>query len=104
MDNLLINNNLSLFNTKYVTYIHPRTGKQTSLDLTEKNRGTIDPLIQLETFLREALINKEHVVAVIFDLEKANDMMWKHGILSDLHDINLREKLPICIQHFSLKK
>ena len=61
----------------------------------KKNQSTIAPLICLETFVREAFINKEHVVAVFFDLKKAYDMTWKHGILSDLHDINRRGNFPI---------
>ena len=34
-----------------------------------KQRSTVDHLVRLETFIREALANKEHVVTVFFDLE-----------------------------------
>ena len=37
MEDLRIINNLSLFNTKSITSIHPGTGKQTTLDLTITN-------------------------------------------------------------------
>ena len=37
IEELLFINNLSLFNTKSIPYIHPGTGKQTSLDLTITN-------------------------------------------------------------------
>ena len=33
------------------------------------DRSTSDNLVRLETFIRDAFINKEHVVAVFFDLE-----------------------------------
>ena len=33
----MMTSNLSLYNTKSITYIHPETGKQTSLDLTITN-------------------------------------------------------------------
>ena len=36
-------------------------------------RSTNDNLIRLETFIRNAFIKKEHVVAIFFDLEKAYD-------------------------------
>ena len=39
-------------------------------------RSTNDHLVRLETFIREAFIKKEHLVAVFFDLEKANDTTW----------------------------
>ena len=44
------------------------------------------------------------MVAVFFDFEKAYDTTWKHGILSDLHDVNLRESLPIFISNFLKKR
>ena len=34
-------------------------------------RSTNDHLVRLETFIREAFVKKEHLVAVFFDLEKA---------------------------------
>ena len=45
------------------------------------NRTTTDHLIKLENFIREGFIRNEHVVAIFFDLEKAYDTTWKHGIL-----------------------
>ena len=38
-----------------------------------KNRSTMDHLVRLETYIRNAFINKQHVVAIFFDLEKAFD-------------------------------
>ena len=49
-----------------------------------KGRSTVDQLIRLETLVREGLVNREHVVAILFELEKAYDTTWKYGILSDL--------------------
>ena len=46
-------------------------------------RSTNDHLVRLETFIREAFIKKEHLVAVFFDLEKAYDTTWKYGIMND---------------------
>lgn len=44
-----------------------------------RGRGTMDPLVYLEDTIRRAQVNKESVVAVFFDIEKAFDMMWKEG-------------------------
>ena len=65
-----------------------------------KGRSTIDQLIRMETFVRDAFANKEHLVAVFFDLQKAYDTTWKHGIMQDLYDMNFRGNLPIFIQNF----
>ena len=65
-----------------------------------KNRSTVDQLVRLETFIRNAFIKKEHVTAIFFDLEKAFDTTWKHGILKDLHSFGLRGNLPKFIMNF----
>ena len=59
-----------------------------------KKHSTTDHLVRLETFIRDAFVKKEHVVAVFFDLEKAYDTTWKHGIMKDLHDMGFKGKLP----------
>ena len=57
-------------------------------------------MIRLETFTRDAVVNREHVVAVFFDLEKAYDTTWRYGILKDLHDLGLKGRLPMFIQSY----
>ena len=37
--------------------------------------------MRLETFIRDAFIQNQHLVAVFFDLQKAYDTTWKNGIL-----------------------
>ena len=65
-----------------------------------KGRSTLDQLIRLETYVRDAFIKRQHVVAIFFDLEKAYDTTWKYGIMKDLHDIDMRGRLPVFIQQF----
>ena len=57
-------------------------------------------MIRLESFIRDAFVKKEHVIAVFFDLEKAYDTTWKHGIIKDLHKLGLKGRLPLFIQNF----
>ena len=63
-------------------------------------RSTIDHLVRLETYIRDAFICREHVVAIFFDLEKAYDTTWKFGLMKDLFDFGLRGKLPQFIGAF----
>ena len=63
-------------------------------------RSPIDHLIRLETFIREASIKKEHLVAVFFALEKAYDTTWKYGIVKDLKNLELEGRMTIFIQIF----
>ena len=37
---------------------------------------------------------------VLFDLEKAYDTTWKHGILKDLFEAGLRGRMPVFISKF----
>ena len=69
-----------------------------------KRKGTIDHLIRLETFIREAFIRKQHLTAVFFDLEKAYDTTWKYGILRDLYNLGLRGRLPMFIKNFLFER
>ena len=64
------------------------------------DRSTTDNLVRLETFIRDAFIKKEHVVAVFFYLEKAYDTTWRYGILKDIHKLGLRGRLPTFIENF----
>ena len=57
------------------------------------DRSSTDNLVRLETFIRDAFIKKEHVVAVFFDLEKAYDTTWRYGIFKDIHKLGLRGRL-----------
>jgi len=65
-----------------------------------KGRTTTYQLIHLESFVREAFIQKQHDTAIFFDLKKAYDTTWKFGILKDLHDTGLRGRLPLFIAGF----
>ena len=58
-------------------------------------------MIRFESFIRDAFVKKEHVVAVYFDLEKAYDTTWKHGIMIDLHKLGLKGRLLLFIQNLS---
>ena len=60
-------------------------------------RSTIDQIVHIETLTSKAFIKKEHLVAVIIDLEKAYNTSWPYGILKDL---GLQSRLPIFIKHF----
>ena len=54
-----------------------------------KRKSTIDHLVRLETFIRDTFLNKQEVVSIFFDLEKAYDTTWKYGILKDLHEAGI---------------
>ena len=54
----------------------------------------------METSIRDAFLGRKHLVSIFFDLEKAYDTTWKHGILLDLYKTCLRGRLPMFICDF----
>ena len=65
-----------------------------------KKRSTIDQIIRVESAVRETFIKREHMVAILFDLERAYDTTCKYGIMRDLHDTGLRGRMPLFISNF----
>ena len=53
-------------------------------------QSAADHLVRFDSYIRNAFGKKEHVLAIFFDLEKAYDTTCKHGILSDLYDLDFR--------------
>ena len=56
--------------------------------------------MRLESFIRDGFLNKQEVVSIFFDMEKAYDTTWKYGILNDLHEAGLRGRMPVFISKF----
>ncbi|GBN59803.1 putative RNA-directed DNA polymerase from transposon X-element [Araneus ventricosus] len=75
-------------------FIHP------SQSGFRRGRSTVDNLLALETDIRLAFLQRKHLVAVFFDIEKAYDKTWRYGILKDMHDTGLKGNLPIFIKNF----
>ncbi len=65
-----------------------------------RGRNTMDPAVCLEHEIRKAQINRESVVAVFFDIEKAYDMMWREGLLIKLCKLGIKGQMYRWINNF----
>lgn len=54
--------------------------------------------------INNAFINKQHVIAIFFDIYKAFDCLWKNVIMHQIHKWNLRGHLPLFIQNFLIDR
>ncbi|GBN93994.1 putative RNA-directed DNA polymerase from transposon X-element [Araneus ventricosus] len=89
-----------MINRRLIYYLDTNKSLHPSQSGFRKGRSTIDNLLALETDVRLSFLQRKHLVAIFFDIEKAYDRIWKYGILKDLHDLGLRGNLPICIKKF----
>src|SRR5207244_3800374 len=92
-----------MLNKRLVFYLESNDLLANTRSGFRKQRRTTDHLVRLESWIREGVVNREHVVAVFFDLEKAYDTTWRHGILQDLYNAGLRGNLPIFISNYLQK-
>ena len=60
----------------------------------------MDDLVQLGNHVKTGMANKEQTISVFFNIKKAYDITWRHGILLDLHSAELRRRLPSFIAQF----
>lgn len=49
----------------------------------------MDAVLGPDRDIKRALVNKEAVVAVFLDIERAYDMLWKEGLIIKLYDAGM---------------
>ena len=49
----------------------------------------MDAGLSLDSDIKKAMVNKEALVAVVLDIEKAYDMLWKEGLVIKLYDAGI---------------
>jgi Reverse transcriptase (RNA-dependent DNA polymerase) len=89
----MINNSL----TWYLDSINILPEQQSGFS---RGRSTIDQLVRLESFVCQAFVHSEHATAVVFDIEKADDTTWKHGVLQDIQNTEPGGRLPTFVSNF----
>ena len=69
-----------------------------------KGRNTMDSVLCLESDIRKAQTNKEVVVSVFFDVEKAYDMLWKEGLVIMLKSLGIGGRAYNGVYNFLLDR
>ena len=44
--------------------------------------------MQFDKFVKILFLNKEHVVYILFDIEKAYNTIWKYSVMKDLYGMD----------------
>lgn len=89
-----------LINTRLVEYLEMENIITNTQSGCRKRRSTVDHLVALESSIRSAFARSEHFISIFFDISKAYDTTWRHGILRDLFDYGMRGRLPRFIAQF----
>ena len=65
-----------------------------------KFRSTVDHILTLDTVVRSAFKQKQHVGAIFYDIEAAYDTTWRHGIISKLFKCGIRGSMGVFLKNF----
>ena len=63
-------------------------------------RNTVRYLNRLNLEIKSDLLNKNTVIGLFIDMEKAFDSVWKKGLIVKLHSMNIRGKVLNLINDF----
>lgn len=66
--------------------------------------STTSHLVSIDNYIQEALANKQHVLAVSLDIEKAYDMVWTHIIMTKLQEYGLKGNIFQFIKNFTKER
>ena len=68
-----------------------------------KFRSTVDHILTLDTVVRSAFREKQHVGAIFYDIEAAYDTTWRYGIIRKLFNCGIRGSMGFSWKTFYLK-
>ena len=89
-----------IVNTRLMFYLESRDLLPKLQFGFRKMKSTTDALVRLSSDILTAFEQRNSVLCVFFDIEKAYDTTWKHGILEEIHGFGIRGSLPIFLKNF----
>ena len=65
-----------------------------------RDRCTTDQMVLFENAVQNAFAQRQHLLAIFLDIEKAYDTTWRYGILKKIYNWGLKGRLPKFITSF----
>ena len=89
-----------MINTRLVWYLESKKLLSPNQYGFRKNRSTLDPLLKLSNEIQEAFGNNGQTIGVFFDIEKAYDTTWRHGVLKKFYSMGVKGKMLRFLKSF----
>ena len=89
-----------IVNVRLTTELKERNAITPTQTGAERGRSTLEPLIEIEEYIRESFRQKQTTIAIFFDIEKAYDCTWKHQILERLQGIGINGQMGNFLKNF----
>ena len=82
-----------MINTRLVWYLESKSLLSDHQYGFRKNRSTLDPLLKLSNEIQLGFANSKQTIGVFFDMEKAYDTTWRHGVIKKFYKMGVRGKM-----------
>ena len=79
-----------MINTRLVWYLESKNLLSPHQYGFRKNRSTLDPLLKLSNQIQQGFATGSQTIGVFFDMEKAYDTTWRHGVLKKFHKMGVK--------------
>lgn len=89
-----------MINTRLVWYLESKNLLSSFQFGFRKNRSTVDPLLRLANDIQQGFANRCQTIGVFFDLQKAYDTTWRHGIIKELFKMGIKGNMIRFINSF----
>lgn len=89
-----------MVNKRLVWYLEKKNCLSNIQSGFRKGRSTMDNILGLQIEINKAFKNKQHLIAILFDLQKAYDMTWKYHILKTMKQLGLDGNILFYTRNF----
>ena len=87
-------------NTRLVWYLESKNLLSPLQFEFRKNKSMLDPLFRLSNDIQQGFAEQRQTIGVFFDLQKAYDTTWRHGIIKQLYKMGIKGNMIRFINSF----
>ena len=89
-----------MINTRLVWHLESKNLLSPNQFGFRKNRSTLDPLLKLSNQIQQGFATGCQTIGVFFDMEKAYDTTWRHGVLKQFNRMGIKGNMMRFLNSF----